>query len=170
MAEAAALPDEKLLAQCDVQTFRASGPGGQKRNKTDSAVRIVHRPSGITVIANESRSQHENRARALKRLRKALTLRLRQPVDSESVPPAIADVIGRRDGRLRVGQRDARYLPAASAVLDLLQATNGGVSEAAQRIGISTANLSSFLTADDDLLVEANRLRALFGLRPLVKN
>ena len=169
MAESAALPDDKLLAQCEVHTFRASGPGGQKRNKTDSAVRIVHRPSGVTVIANESRSQHENRARALKRLRKALTLRLRRPVEANGVPPAVASVIG-RDGRLRVGQRDVRYLPAAGAVLDLLQATSGSVSEAAQRAGVSTANLSSFLTADEDLLVEANRLRAAFGLRPLVRN
>lgn len=169
MAESAALPDEKLLAQCEVQTFRASGPGGQKRNKTDSAVRIVHKPSGIVAIANESRSQHENRARALKRLRKTLTLRLRRPVEDGAISPAIASVID-RNGRLRVGQRDARYLPAAGAILDLLQAMSGSVSETAMRIGVSTANLSAFLTADDDLLVETNRLRASFGLRPLVRN
>jgi hypothetical protein len=169
MAESATLPDEKLLAECDVQTFRASGPGGQKRNKTDSAVRIIHRPSGIVAIANESRSQHENRARALKRLRKTLTLRMRRSLEDGVVPEAIGAVIG-RDGRLRVGLRDARFLPAAGAVLDVLQATEGSVSAAAQRIGLSTANLSSFITADEDVLVEANRLRAFFGLRPLVKN
>jgi hypothetical protein len=163
------LPDEKLLADCEVQTFRASGPGGQKRNKTDSAVRIIHRPTGIVAIANESRSQHENRARALRRLRKLLALRVRQPVSEGAISPAIAAVIG-RDGRLRVGQRDERYLPAAAAVLDLLQALGGSVSEAATRIGITTANLSAFLTADEDLLVETNRLRAGFGLRPLVQN
>ena len=60
-------PDEALLAQCDLDRFRASGPGGQKRNKTDSAVRLRHRPSGLVGEANESRSQHENRARALRR-------------------------------------------------------------------------------------------------------
>src|SRR5436309_11339971 len=74
------LSDAQLLAQCEVDTYRASGPGGQKRNKTSSAVRLRHLPSGLLVIAEESRSQHENRARALRRLRKALYLKLREPV------------------------------------------------------------------------------------------
>ncbi len=77
-----ALSDPQLLAQCEVDTYRASGPGGQKRNKTSSAVRLRHPPSGLIVIAEESRSQHENRARALRRLRQALYLKLR-----EELPP-----------------------------------------------------------------------------------
>src|SRR5438874_381027 len=74
------LTDSQLLESCEVDTYRASGPGGQKRNKTSSAVRIRHLPTGLIVIAEESRSQHENRARALKRLRQALFLNLRDPV------------------------------------------------------------------------------------------
>ena len=158
--------DDRLLADCDVHIHRASGPGGQKRNKTESAVRLLHRPSGISVVATESRSQHENRVRALKRLRKVLALRVRRPVAADGVPEPVRACLS-RDGRLRVGQRDARYLPAASAVLDLLHALEGSVSAAAQGLGLSTGNLSSFLTADDDLLVEANRIRAAFHLRPL---
>src|SRR5919108_5617324 len=72
------LTDRQLLEQCAVDTYRASGPGGQKRNKTSSAVRLRHLPSGLIVIAEESRSQHENRARALRRLRQALFLKLRE--------------------------------------------------------------------------------------------
>ena len=79
------LSDEQLLAQCEVDTYRASGPGGQKRNKTSSAVRLRHPPSGLIVIAEESRSQHENRARALRRLRQALYLKLRDEVGREYV-------------------------------------------------------------------------------------
>src|SRR5690242_7895400 len=71
------LSDAQLLAQCEVDTYRASGPGGQKRNKTSSAVRIRHPPTGLIVIAEESRSQHENRSRAFKRLRQALYLKIR---------------------------------------------------------------------------------------------
>src|SRR3954470_13919342 len=71
------LTEAQLLAQCAVDTYRASGPGGQKRNKTSSAVRLRHLPSGLIVIAEESRSQHENKAKALKRLRQALFLKLR---------------------------------------------------------------------------------------------
>src|SRR6266480_8034822 len=75
-----ALSDAQLLAQCLVDTYRASGPGGQKRNKTSSAVRLRHPPSGLLVIAEESRSQYENKARALRRLRVALYLELREPI------------------------------------------------------------------------------------------
>ena len=160
------LTDAVLLAQCEVDLYRASGPGGQKRNKTDSAVRIRHKPSGIMVIAEESRSQPENRARALRRLRKALALRVRRAVPEAGVPEAIRACIG-RDGRLRVGQRDARYLPACAAVLDVLFALGGSVSAAGQRLGLTTGNLSAFLTGDDELFVETNRIRAGFGLRAL---
>src|SRR3954451_21311511 len=79
------LTDAQLLAQCEVDTYRASGPGGQKRNKTGSAVRLRHLPTGLLVIAEESRSQHENKAKALKRVRRALFLELRDPVDPNTL-------------------------------------------------------------------------------------
>src|SRR6476646_2622343 len=77
------LTEDQLLAQCEVDTYRASGPGGQKRNKTSSAVRLRHPPSGLIVIAEESRSQHENRAKALTRLWHALFLHLRDEIPPE---------------------------------------------------------------------------------------
>src|ERR1700736_6833535 len=79
------LTDAQLLAQCEVDTYRASGPGGQKRNKTSSAVRVRHPASGLIVIAEESRSQHENRARALRRLRQALYLQVREELPAEAL-------------------------------------------------------------------------------------
>ena len=69
---------ERLLRQCDVETYRSSGPGGQKKNKTESSVRIRHRPSGIVRIATESRSQARNRMVALERVYKALEARARR--------------------------------------------------------------------------------------------
>src|SRR5204863_2048578 len=71
------LTEDQLLAQCEVDTYRASGPGGQKRNKTSSAVRLRHNPTGLIVIAEDTRSQHENKALALKRLWRGLFLHLR---------------------------------------------------------------------------------------------
>jgi peptide chain release factor 2 len=69
--------DDELLAQCRVETFRSGGPGGQHQNKTESGVRLTHTPSGITVTARDSRSQHRNRQIALARLRQALEERAR---------------------------------------------------------------------------------------------
>jgi len=69
---------DKLLAQCEMTTFRASGPGGQHRNRRESAVRLVHLPTGIVALATERRSQHQNRAVALERLARKLAARARK--------------------------------------------------------------------------------------------
>jgi hypothetical protein len=167
------LSDAQLLGQCEVDTYRASGPGGQKRNKTSSAVRIRHPPSGLIVIAEESRSQHENRARALRRLRQALYLKIRDESRPEAwTPDAVAarpdyrDARG-RDGRLHLGRKDPRYWPAVGVVLDALQAMEARVSEAAAVLGVSTGNLIAFLSDDAKVWEQANHLRARFGHAPL---
>lgn len=61
--------DEKLLDLCDVETFRASGKGGQHVNKTDSAVRLTYRPNNIVVTSQKERSQFLNKMDCLKKLR-----------------------------------------------------------------------------------------------------
>jgi protein subunit release factor B len=61
--------DEDLLRECQIETFRASGPGGQHVNKTESAVRLRHLPSGLVVTSREQRSQHQNKALCLQKLR-----------------------------------------------------------------------------------------------------
>lgn len=69
---ALALDDDALLAACDIDVFVGSGPGGQHRNKTESAVRLTHRATCVVVTATERRSQHDNKAAALERLREKL--------------------------------------------------------------------------------------------------
>lgn len=167
------LGDAQLLAQCEVDTYRASGPGGQKRNKTSSAVRLRHPPSGLSVIAEESRSQHENRARALRRLRQALYLKLRDDLAPEERSPealrANADFGPARDaaGRLHLGRKDPRFWPAVGVVLDVLRAVGARVSDAALALGVSTANLVDFLASDPKVWEQANQLRAQFGQKLL---
>ncbi len=162
------LTEPQLLTQCEVDTYRASGPGGQKRNKTSSAVRLRHLPSGLIVIAEESRSQHENKAKALQRLRHALFLKLRDlpPPDGWLSHPDFRDARN-GSGRLDLGRKDPRFWPAAGVVLDVLEACQARVSEAAEALGISTGNLIDFLGVDDKVWEEANHLRARFGHKPL---
>lgn len=62
--------DEALLRECQLDTFRSSGPGGQHVNKTESAVRLTHLPSGVVVTSQQERSQHRNKALCLQKLRK----------------------------------------------------------------------------------------------------
>jgi hypothetical protein len=167
------LSDTQLLAQCEVDTYRASGPGGQKRNKTSSAVRLRHPASGLIVIAEESRSQHENRARALRRMRQALYLKIRDDLGNAGLAPEALLVredyrLARGgDGRLHLSRKDPRFWPAVGVVLDVLQAVEARVSDAASALGISTANLVDFLAADPKVWEQANQLRARFGQKPL---
>ena len=62
--------DDELLSECEIETFRASGPGGQHVNKTESAVRLRHIRSGVVVTSREMRSQHQNKTLCLRKLRK----------------------------------------------------------------------------------------------------
>ena len=166
-AAGTALTDDQLLAQCEVDAYRASGPGGQKRNKTSSAVRLRHPPSGLLVIAEESRSQHENKAKALRRLRRALYLDLREPAPATAPRhPEFAPARG-ADGRLHLSVKDPRFWPAAGVVLDVLAAVEARVGEAAELLGTSTGNLIDFLQTDPKLWQAANQLRTRFGQKPL---
>lgn len=76
-AKWASMRIDELARDCDIQAFRASGPGGQGVNTTDSAVRMRHVPSGIVVTARESRSQFQNRASCLRKLKEELARRAR---------------------------------------------------------------------------------------------
>jgi peptide chain release factor 2 len=71
--------DERLLAECRVETFRAGGKGGQHQNRTESGVRLVHLPTGVRATARNERSQHRNKALALARLRRKLEKRNARP-------------------------------------------------------------------------------------------
>jgi len=171
-----AIPDKDLLAQCQVHVHRASGPGGQHRNKVSSAVRVHHQPTGLTASAADSRSQRDNRRLALARLRMKLACRLRTPLDTRQMQlpevvrrclltPKGADRTGRR--RLQVGRKDHQFWPVAAFCLDLLDALDGRLGEAAKLLGVSSSNLVSLFQSDRHLLGAAQEIRKRHGLKPL---
>ena len=93
------LDDDVLLAQCEVQAHRASGPGGQHRNKAETAVRLVHLPTGVTVEGKDERSRTQNLRIALGRLREKLEKRAYRP------PPRKPTKVSRAAKRRRVDEK-----------------------------------------------------------------
>ncbi|WP_041454262.1 peptide chain release factor-like protein [Anaeromyxobacter sp. K] len=104
---ALALSDEALLAECDESFFVGGGPGGQHRNKTESGVRLVHRPTAITVTATERRSQLQNRGAALERLRARLQPLAHRPKPRRPTKPTRGAKERRLSEKKRRGERKA---------------------------------------------------------------
>ncbi len=157
--------DEHFLRQCRIDTYLASGPGGQKRNRTYSAVRATHVRTGLAVIAEESRSQIENKQRALRRLRKALALHIRQAAPTgphESIRHLFDE-----NGPDLINTKNPRYPLFCATVLDALYCMQGKISEAARQLCLSTGRMNKILARDRDLFIAANQMRQHFGLGPL---
>jgi protein subunit release factor B len=99
-------PDlERLAKQCEIVPFRSSGPGGQKKNKVESSVRVRHVPTGITRIATENRSQWRNRELALARVLEELRRRARRPKPRKATKPTRAAVEERLAGKRSVAAK-----------------------------------------------------------------
>ncbi len=100
-----ALPGEALAAECEETFFVASGPGGQHRNKTESGVRLLHRPTGVVVTATERRSQAQNRSAALVRLRERLQALSHVPRRRVATKPTRGSRERRLDEKRRTSER-----------------------------------------------------------------
>lgn len=164
-----AADDAKLLRHVNAEFVRSSGPGGQHRNKVSSGVRLCHLESGVTVTATERRNQHENRRKALRRMRKALAIRLRAPgVPAAQLPADMrAVLVAKRWPRLSPKAQD--YWPLAARILDRLADDGAKVSDSAAALGVSTASLVKFLGTDDGLWQAVLALRKKADLPPLRK-
>lgn len=103
----------RVLAESDVTPFKSSGPGGQKKNKTESSVRVRHRPTGITRIATESRSQSRNRALALERVWKELQRRAAKKKPRVATRPSSGAVERRLAAKRRVSEAKRERRAAA---------------------------------------------------------
>ncbi len=152
--------DAELLRDCREERYRASGPGGQRRNKVETAVRLRHLPSGVVVQAEESRSLEENRTRALRRLRLRLAIEVRETFDlgAPALPP---EFVAQRtpEGRIAVNPKNPAYPIALAVALDALSAAGGSYAVAASALGVTTSQLLRLLRSDPQVWREIDERR-----------
>ena len=151
------MPDEELASLCKIQAFKSSGPGGQKVNKTSSAVRAVHIPSGIEVTSSESRSQHENRHHALKKMRMRIALEIR--FDEK-----------RGIDNFEISVSNPKYPLFSALLMDALDNYGFQIRDCAQFLGLSTGRLVRLLGKDPEIWRKVNSERKTRGLKPLIKD
>src|SRR5882672_8374109 len=155
------LSDAKLLAECRVESFVSSGPGGQKRHKTNAAVRITHLPTKISAVETESRSNRENKIHALRDLRHKLAMELRREIDPTTYqrPSWLAQYEG-----LKINSKNPLYSSLIAEVFDLLKASHWNIAPAAAALSVSSSALNKFLRADPHLWAKINHIRSELGL------
>ncbi len=162
----AELPPEKLLAECDIRFLRRSGPGGQHRNKVATAVVLRHRPTGVMAEASERRSQAENRAVALGRLRINLALEWRTSRKPEASPsPLWRSRCG--SGRLEVSAVHPDFPALLAEALDVLAATGFDPRSAGEILRCTPSQLVKLLKKEPRAITRVNAERAGLGLHPL---
>ncbi|NBX25528.1 MAG: peptide chain release factor-like protein [Planctomycetes bacterium] len=163
----ATLEEEELLKACETEIGRVSGPGGQNRNRRDTAVWIRHRPTGIDAQATERRSQSENRHMAIKRLRRRLAVEVRTIVNRDR-PDISALWRSRRQGDKMSVNPDHRDYPALLAeAMDLVVARRFDLAGAAGVLGITMSQLSRLIRHDKAAFAAVNQGRVQIGLAPL---
>jgi hypothetical protein len=159
----ATIPPEELLAQCDVQRVRRSGPGGQRRNKVETGIVLTHRSSGLSVEASERRSQIENQRVALFRLRLKLAVQTRLPVQPDSAPSELWQ--SRRVGRrISVNSEHDDFPALLAEAMDVVTAYDMDLHAAADVLGTTQSQLTRLLKAEPQALTLVNRIRSELGL------
>jgi hypothetical protein len=154
----AALSPDQLLAQCDMRFVRRSGPGGQHRNKVATAVVLVHRPTGIQAEANERRSQAENRAVAVFRLRVNLALAVRGNRAPESGPSPLWQSRS-RGGAIELSASHDDFPTLLAEALDVMAASDYDPCRASEILRCTMSQLVKLLKREQRAIAAVNEER-----------
>lgn len=161
------LSDDDLIAQCRVEHYRGSGPGGQKRNKTSNAVRLKHLETGLIVTATEARSAKENHLNAVRRMRLRLAAEIREAIDFIRFEPPDWFLSVRHNGHIDASHRHPLYAGVGGLVLDLFDALRGNPSDVAINLGVNTTAVVRVLENEPVFWAKANQIRIKDGLPAL---
>jgi len=162
----AARPPEDLLKQCHVERLRRSGPGGQRRNKVETGVRLCHRPTGVRAEACERRSLAENQRIALGRLRLNLALEVRCPCTQGQGPSPLWESRC-RGGRISVSASHHDFPAVLAEALDRIAARDGDVKETANQLACTASQLMKLVKKEPRAMALVNKWRRDRGLAQL---
>lgn len=163
----AALGDPVFRRQCEETFGRASGPGGQHRNKVQTAVRLVHVPTGIEANATERRSQLQNRHAAQHRLRVKLAVGVRTSVEIARYRPSSLWVQRRQGRTMPVNPKHKEFPALLAEALDVVAARRFDVAGAAGMLGITMSQLAKLMGREPKALMWVNAGRTALGLPAL---
>ena len=153
----AANSPERLWAECDVRRLRRSGPGGQHRNKVETAISLHHLSTGVRAEASERRSQAQNRSLALFRLRVNLALEIRRPCGQDYAPSDLWQ--SRLDSGLKISASHDDFPALLAEALDVLAASDADPKQAATVLGCTPSQLVRLLKLDPRAMALVNRWR-----------
>jgi hypothetical protein len=169
MSVESARPDlapARVLSECDVRFTRSSGPGGQHRNKVETGVVIVHRPTRLRVTASERRSQAENRAVAARQLILTLALGVRRPQAPDGEPSPLWKSRC-RGGKLLISHEHQDFPLVLAEALDAIEAHGYELGAASGWLGCTFSQLLKLLRSEPHALMLVNERRASRGLGEL---
>lgn len=162
----AQLGDDALLASCHLGRSRKGGPGGQHRNKVETAVTLTHEPTGLAAQAGERRSAETNRKVALRRLRLRLATELRCPVPAGDARSELWRSRTRR-GKIACNPKHADYPAMLAEAMDVIAACRWDQARAAARLEVTPTQLIKLIAHHPPALVAWNDARGAHGLRQL---
>lgn len=164
MPHPAQLPVDRLLAECEIKRTRGSGPGGQHRNKVETAIVVKHKPTGLRGEASERRSQDQNRQQAILRLRVKLAIEVRH---EPATQPSELWQQRTTGGRITVSAQHEDFPALLAESLDVIHDRAYVLPTSAEFLGVTASQLVKFLKVEPAALSRVNRERQAQGESPL---